>query len=245
LKKRADLLLVEKKIVSSRSKAQAMIMAGQIYADGKKINKSGEVLKIDAKIDVFELNSEWVSRGAHKLLHAIEFFNINVEGNICLDLGASTGGFSQVLLKNKAKKIFSVDVGTNQLHEKLKNEKKIISIEKTNARYLNQNIINEKIDIIVCDVSFISMKKVLKPCLDFLDKEKGLVIGLIKPQFEASKDEIKKGGIILDPLIHKRICNDFENWFLKDCDMKLLGVTSSPLKGPKGNIEFLIAAKYS
>ncbi len=245
MKKRADLLLVEKKIVSSRSKAQAMIMAGQIYADGKKINKSGEILNKDAKIDVLELNSEWVSRGAYKLLHAIEFFNINIEGNICLDLGASTGGFSQVLLKNKAKKIFSVDVGKNQLHEKLKNEKKIISIEKTNARYLNKNMVSEKIDIIVCDVSFISMKKVLKPCLGFLNKDKGLVIGLIKPQFEASKDEIKKGGIILDPFIHKRICNDFENWFVKDCNMKLLGVTRSPLKGPKGNIEFLIAAKYN
>ena len=161
-----------------------------------------------------------------------------------MDLGASTGGFSEVLLKHGVKKIYSVDVGTNQLHEKLKKEKKIINIEKTNARYLSNKIIYEKVDLIVCDVSFISMKKVIEPCLDFLDKKTGIIIGLIKPQFEASRNEIERGGIISNKFIHQRICYEFKNWFIQKCKMKIIGISQSPIKGPKGNIEFLIAAKF-
>jgi len=244
LKKRADLLLVEKNFAETRTKAQAMIMAGQVSVDGKIINKSGENLLSTSNIKISNLHPKWVSRGALKLLHAIQTFNIEVKNFICLDLGASTGGFSEVLLKYGAKKIYSVDVGTNQLHEKLKKNKKIINIEKTNARYLSDVIIPEKVDLMVCDVSFISMKKVVEPCLSFLKDKSGIIIGLIKPQFEASQNEIQKGGIILNSLVHKRICDDLENWFVQKLKMKVIGIIQSPIKGPKGNIEFLIAAKF-
>jgi len=243
LKKRADLLLVEKNLAETRSKAQSMIMAGQVIIDGKKVKKSGESFNFTSNVEISDLHPQWVSRGAYKLLHALNFFNIDVEGLICLDIGASTGGFTEVLLKNKAKKIYSIDVGTNQLHEKLKKEKNITSYEKTNARYLNNEIIKEEIDLIVCDVSFISMKKVIEPSLSFLKKKKGTVIGLIKPQFEASREEIKKGGLILDQQIHKRICDEFDLWFSQNCNMQVIGIIKSPIVGPKGNIEFLILAK--
>jgi 23S rRNA (cytidine1920-2'-O)/16S rRNA (cytidine1409-2'-O)-methyltransferase len=187
LKKRADLLLVDKKITDSRTKAQAMIMAGQISINGKKVLKSGETYEEDVNIHVTKLHPQWVSRGALKLCHAIQNFNIEIANLVCLDLGASTGGFTEVLLSKNVKKIYAVDVGSNQLHEKLKKDSRIVNLSKTNARYLNKDIIHDIIDIIVCDVSFISMKKVIQPSLQFLDEENGVVIGLIKPQFESKK----------------------------------------------------------
>ena len=237
--------MVEQNFVETRSKAQAMIMAGQVSIKGKIIKKCGETYSSDSNIQVSDLHPKWVSRGAFKLLHALKTFKTEVRNYVCLDIGSSTGGFSEVLLKNNAKKIYSVDVGKNQLHEKLKKEKKIISIEKTNARYISKKIIPEKIDLIVCDVSFISMKKVLTPSLTLLNKETGMVIGLIKPQFEANRSEVKKGGIISEELIHSRICKEFENWFITKCKMKVLGITQSPIKGSKGNIEFFIGAKFN
>ena len=243
MKKRADLLLVEKKIVETRTKAQAMIMAGQIFINGKKVLKSGELHNSDISIVSKSLHPEWVSRGALKLLHAFEYFKIDVTGFKCLDIGASTGGFTEVLLSKKVKKIYSVDVGTNQLHEKLKNNPKVINIPKTNAKYLTKDIIPDLVNIIVCDVSFISMKKVIEPSLIFLEKNSGVILALIKPQFESEKKEIKKGGIIIDHNIHERICKDYKEWFTLKCKMKVLGITPSPIKGPKGNIEFLICAK--
>ncbi len=243
MKKRADLLLVDKKITDSRSKAQAMIMAGQVSINGKNVLKSGELYEANADVVKENIHPQWVSRGAFKLLYALENFNIDIIDSICLDLGASTGGFTEVLLSKYAKKIYAVDVGTNQLHEKLKYHNKIINISKTNARYLSNNIICDSINVIVCDVSFISMKKVIEPCLQFLEKENGMVIGLIKPQFEASKNEIQKGGVILDSEIHARICEDFREWFSSKCKMEVQGIIPSPIKGPKGNIEFLIYAK--
>ena len=187
MKKRVDLLLVDKKITDSRTKAQAMIMAGQISINGKKVLKSGELYETNADIVKANLHPQWVSRGALKLLYALENFNIDVKDSICLDLGASTGGFTEVLLSKKTKKIYAVDVGTNQLHEKLRKQIKVVNISKTNARYLSKNIVRDTINVIVCDVSFISMKRVVEPCLQFLEKENGIVIGLIKPQFEAKK----------------------------------------------------------
>ncbi len=243
MKKRADLLLVERKFAETRSKAQAMIMAGQVFIEDKKIIKSGETFKYNSKIFIEKLHSQWVSRGAFKLIHAIEYFNLRLENLICLDIGASTGGFTEVLLKHNVKKIYAVDSGTNQLHEKLKSEKRIINLEKTNARYLNNIIIPEPIDLIVCDSSFISLKKVLYPSLNFLSKTQGKIIALIKPQFEAHKSEIKKGGVVVDSIVHQRICLEINNWFKEACKMKVTGIIQSPLKGPKGNIEFLILAQ--
>ena len=243
MKKRADLLLIEKKIAKTRTKAQAMIMAGQIFINGKKVLKSGELYNSDANIVSNSLHPEWVSRGALKLLHAFDYFKIDVTDFKCLDIGASTGGFTEVLLSKKVKKIYSVDVGTNQLHEKLINNSKVINIPKTNARYLNKDIIPDIVNIIVCDVSFISMKKVIEPSLLFLEKKSGIILALIKPQFESEKKEIKKGGIITDKNVHARICNEYKEWFTSKCKMKILGITPSPIKGSKGNIEFLIYAK--
>jgi len=165
LKKRVDLLLVDKNIVESRTKAKAMIMAGQISINGKKVLKSGETYEEDVNIHVTKLHPQWVSRGALKLCHAIQNFNIEIANLVCLDLGASTGGFTEVLLSKNVKKIYAVDVGSNQLHEKLKKDSRIVNLSKTNARYLNKDIIHDIIDIIVCDVSFISMKKVIQPSL--------------------------------------------------------------------------------
>ena len=243
MKKRADLLLVEKKIVETRTKAQAMIMAGQIFINGKKVLKSGELYNPDVRIVSKSLHPEWVSRGALKLLHAFEYFKIDVTGFKCLDIGASTGGFTEVLLSKKVQKVYSVDVGTNQLHEKLIKNSKVINIPRTNARYLTKDIIPDLVNIIVCDVSFISMKKVIEPSLSFLNNDSGVIIALIKPQFESEKKEIKKGGIIKDKHIHTRICNDYKEWFTSKFKMEVLGITPSPIKGPKGNIEFLICAK--
>ena len=244
MKKRIDLLLVEKNHVETRAKAQAMIMAGQVFVAGKKVKKCGEVFVSNSSISIVSLHPRWVSRGALKLIYAIEYFNLQIKNLICLDIGSSTGGFTEVLLKNKAKKIYAVDVGTNQIHESLKKEEKIISLEKTNARYLNKKIIPDMIDLIVCDLSFISLKKVLKTSLDFLDKKNGMVIALIKPQFEANKFEIKRGGVIIDPIVHQRICKEIETWFVKDCKMKVQGIIKSPINGPKGNIEFLILVRF-
>jgi len=243
LKKRIDLLLVDQNIAESRSKAQAMIMAGQIFIEGKKVLKSGELYQKNIEITFNNLHPQWVSRGALKLIFALEYFKINVNNFKCLDIGASTGGFTDVLLSKNIQKIFSVDVGTNQLHEKLINNPKVINIQKTNARYLDKNLIPEEIDLIVCDVSFISMKKVIEPNLLFLKKNEGIIIALIKPQFESEKHEVKKGGLVKDGKVHKRICNDFKSWFSLMCKMKVLGIIPSPIKGPKGNIEFLICAR--
>ena len=241
-KKRLDQILVEKGITQTRAKAQAIIMAGEVFVEDKKILKSGSYFLENSKIVIKDRNKEWVSRGSYKLLKAVEYFNINIQNKICLDLGSSTGGFTHVLLKKKAKKIYAIDVGTNQLHEKLLKEKKIISMQKTNARYLDKKIINHKIDIIVCDVSFISLKKVIKPNLCFL-KNHSIIIILIKPQFEANKKEIKK-GVVRDPNIHNRICEDIKIWLINECQSKIIGLVESPIKGPKGNVEFLIVAKY-
>ena len=241
-KKRLDQILVERGSAETRAKAQAIIMSGEVYVEGKQILKSGLSFLENSKIIIKDKNKEWVSRGSYKLLKALENFDINIENKICLDLGSSTGGFTHVLLSNKAKKIYAVDVGTNQLHEKLLNEKKIISIEKTNARYLNRKLITDNIDVIVCDVSFISVKKIIKPNLCFL-KNNSIIIILIKPQFEANKKEIKR-GVVRDPNIHNRICEDIKHWLINECKSKIIGLVESPIKGPKGNIEFLVVAKY-
>ena len=241
-KKRLDQILVERGSAGTRAKAQAIIMSGEVYVEGKQILKSGLSFLENSKIIIKDKNKEWVSRGSYKLLKALENFDINIENKICLDLGSSTGGFTHVLLSKKAKKIYAVDVGTNQLHEKLLNEKKIISIEKTNARYLNRKLITDNIDVIVCDVSFISVKKIIKPNLCFL-KNNSIIIILIKPQFEANKKEIKK-GVVRDPNIHNRICEEIKTWLINECKSKIIGLVESPIKGPKGNIEFLVVAKY-
>ena len=242
-KLRLDQLLVNNNLAISKSKAQSMIMAGQVSVDGKTITKSGNSFKIESKITIKKLNPQWVSRGALKLLKAIEFFNIDVEKKICLDIGSSTGGFSEVLLKKNAKKIYSVDVGTNQLHEKLRREMKIVSIENFNAKFLDNSVIQDKIDLVVCDVSFISLKKVILPSLSLLSS-RAEMITLIKPQFETDKRNLKK-GIVKDEKIHKEVCSNIEKWFVDKCNAKIIGLIPSPITGPKGNVEFLIYSLFN
>jgi len=241
-KLRLDQILLNRNLAESKSKAQAMIMAGQVFVDSIKINKSGYNIKSNSLIEIKNLGPEWVSRGAMKLIKALDTHQIQVSNKICIDLGSSTGGFTDVLIQRGAKKVYAVDVGTNQLHEKLKKNTQVISFEKTNARYLTKEIISELIEIMVCDVSFISLKKVIVPNLKLL-KNKSTIIALIKPQFESKKNESKK-GVVRDSQIHERICNETKDWFESDCDCKVLSIIESPIMGPKGNVEFLITAKY-
>ena len=238
---RLDQILFDRKLAESKSKAQAMIMAGQVFVEGKVINKSGYNIKPDAKIKIKDIGPEWVSRGAYKLIKALDENDIKVDNKTCMDLGASTGGFTEVLVKRNAKKVFAVDVGTNQLHEKLKKMKEIVNIEKTNARYLTKDLITEFIELLVCDVSFISLKKVILPCLNFL-KKNSVIIVLIKPQFESKKNETKK-GVVKDSEVHLRICNEIQNWFENECNCEVLKIIESPITGPKGNKEFLLTAR--
>ena len=216
-------------------------MAGQVFVEGKVINKSGYNIKPDAKIKIKDIGPEWVSRGAYKLIKALDENNIKVDNKTCMDIGASTGGFTEALIKRKAKKVFAVDVGTNQLHEKLKKIKEIINLEKTNARYLTTDLITESIELLVCDVSFISLKKVILPCLNFL-KKNSVIIVLIKPQFESKKNETKK-GVVKDSEVHLRICNEIQKWFENECNCEVLKIIESPITGPKGNKEFLLTAR--
>jgi len=238
---RLDQILFDRKLAESKSKAQAMIMACQVFVEGKVINKSGYNIKPDAKIKIKDIGPEWVSRGAYKLIKALDENDIKVDNKTCMDLGASTGGFTEVLVKRNAKKVFAVDVGTNQLHEKLKKMKEIVNIEKTNARYLTKDLITEFIELLVCDVSFISLKKVILPCLNFL-KKNSVIIVLIKPQFESKKNETKK-GVVKDSEVHLRICNEIQNWFENECNCEVLKIIESPITGPKGNKEFLLTAR--
>ena len=217
-------------------------MAGQGFVEGKMINKSGFNVNQEVKIEIKTLGPKWVSRGANKLLTALEKNAISVKKKICIDLGSSTGGFTDVLIQGGAKKVYAVDVGTNQLHEKLKKNNKVISLEKTNARYLKKDQFEELIDIMVCDVSFISLKKVIEPNL-YLLRNKSIIIALIKPQFESKKNETNK-GVVRDIIIHQRICNEISEWFETIGNSKVLSINESPIKGPKGNIEFLITVKY-
>ena len=241
-KQRLDQILFNRNLAESKTKAQAMIMAGQVFVEGKIINKSGFNISHNATIEIKNLGSKWVSRGATKLLTALEKNEIIVKNKICIDLGSSTGGFTDVLIQRGAQKVYAIDVGTNQLHEKLKENNKVISLEKTNARYLKKDQFVELIDIMVCDVSFISLKKVIEPNLHLL-KDESVIIALIKPQFESKKNETKK-GVVKDFIIHQRICNEISEWFENIGRSKVLSIDESPLKGPKGNTEFLITVKY-
>ncbi|MBS56727.1 MAG: TlyA family rRNA (cytidine-2'-O)-methyltransferase [Rickettsiales bacterium] len=241
-KQRLDQILFYRNLAESKSKAQAMIMAGQVFVEGIRIDKSGFNINHNASIEIKNLGPEWVSRGATKLITALDRNDITVKNKICIDLGSSTGGFTDVLIQSGAKKVYAVDVGTNQLHEKLKNNIKVVSLEKTNARYITREIVGELIDVMVCDVSFISLKKVIQPNLHLL-KNESIIIALIKPQFESKKNETKK-GVVRDSKIHQRICNEISEWFSKICNCKVLSIIESPIRGPKGNMEFLITVKY-
>lgn len=241
MKARADQLLVDRGLAESRAKAQALILAGLVYSGERKIEKAGQGLAEDAALEVRGKDHPWVSRGGIKLAHALDHFGWEVTGAVALDVGASTGGFTDVLLQKGAAKVFAVDVGTNQLAWTLRQDPRVIVHERTNARYLTDAVVTEPVDIIVCDASFIGLAKVLDKALDFARPD-GRLVALVKPQFEAERSEIGKGGVVRDPAVHARVCAAAADW-LRGRGWRVEGVTQSPITGPEGNVEFLIAAR--
>jgi 23S rRNA (cytidine1920-2'-O)/16S rRNA (cytidine1409-2'-O)-methyltransferase len=239
-KLRIDQLLVSRGLAESRTRAQALIMAGAVFSGEKKIAKAGDMLAEDAPLEVRGRDHPWVSRGGIKLEHGLTHFGFDVAGAVALDVGSSTGGFTDVLLSRGAAKVYAVDVGTNQLAWKLRQDPRVVVHEQTNARSLDAGIIPEAIDIVVCDASFISLAKVLEAPLR-LAKPGSKLVALIKPQFEAGREEIGKGGVVRDPAVHERVCTEAKGW-VEGQGWTVLGIEPSPITGPEGNVEFLLGA---
>jgi 23S rRNA (cytidine1920-2'-O)/16S rRNA (cytidine1409-2'-O)-methyltransferase len=240
-KLRADQMLVDRGLAESRAKAQALILAGLVFAGERKLDKPGQALGEDSPLEVRGREHPWVSRGGIKLAHALDHFGWDVTGAVALDVGSSTGGFTDVLLQRGAAKVFAIDVGTNQLAWKLRQDPRVVVHEKTNARYLTNEIVTEAVDVVVCDASFIALSKVLDTALTFA-KEGGRLIALVKPQFEAERHEIGKGGVVKDAAVHERVCAAAADW-VRSRGWEVHGLVQSPITGPEGNVEFLLAAR--
>lgn len=241
VKKRVDQLLVDLGLAESKTKAQAYIMAGLVSAGGRKLEKPGQQVASDTNVELKGKDHPWVSRGGLKLDHALKHFDLDVFGMTAIDVGSSTGGFTDVLLENGVAKVFAVDSGTNQLAWKLRQDDRVVVHEQTSARILTETHIAEKIDLIVCDASFISLTKVLERPMTFA-KPGGWLLALIKPQFEAERDQVGKGGVVRDISVHQAVCDKVENWLVQS-GWSVEGIIKSPITGPKGNVEFLIAAR--
>jgi len=240
-KTRADQRIVDLGLAESRTRAQALILAGLVFAGDRRIDKAGQQVADDAPIDVRGRDHPWVSRGGLKLVHALDHFDLDVAGMVAIDVGSSTGGFTDVLLSRGAKRIYAVDSGTNQLAWKLRQDDRVIVHEQTSARILTSVHIPEPIDLIVCDASFIGLAKVLETPLGFA-RPGALLVTLIKPQFEAARHEVGKKGVVRDTAVHARVCDEARE-YLVSVGWDVLGVTASPITGPQGNVEFLIAAR--
>ena len=243
MKIRADQLLVSRGLAESRTRAQALIMAGAVFSGEKKLSKAGDMLAEDAPLQVRGKDHPWVSRGGIKLEHGLTHFGFDVRGAVALDVGSSTGGFTDVLLSRGAAKVYAVDVGTNQLAWKLRQDSRVVVHEQTNARHLNFSIVPEPVDIVVCDASFIGLAKVLEAPFR-LARSDAKLVALIKPQFEAGRQEVGKGGVVRDPAVHERVCTEAVEW-VKSQGWTVLGITESPITGPEGNVEFLLGAQKS
>ena len=240
-KVRADQLLVSRGLAESRTRAQALIMAGAVFSGEKKLAKAGDMLAEGAPLEVRGKDHPWVSRGGTKLDHGLSHFGFDVTSAVALDVGSSTGGFTDVLLSRGAAKVYAVDVGTNQLAWRLRQDSRVIVHEQTNARELDSNIIPESVDVVVCDASFIGLAKVLEAPLR-LAKHGAKLVALIKPQFEAGRAEVGKGGVVRDPAVHERVCAAAKAW-VESQGWTVLGITPSPITGPEGNVEFLLGAE--
>lgn len=241
---RADQLLVARGLAESRARAQAMIMAGKVLSGSKRIAKPGDMLAEDAALTLKEPDHPFVSRGGLKLAHGLAVFDLSPAGRICLDIGASTGGFTDVLLANGATRVHAVDVGHGQLAWKLRQDERVIVHERINARYLDRSIVNDPISVLVCDASFIGLRTILPAGLS-LCVPGAFAIALIKPQFEAGPESIGKGGVVRDPAIREEVCRMIESWWSSLPGWQVRGIEPSPITGPSGNVEFLIAATYS
>ena len=237
IKKRLDVLLTEQMYADTRSKAQAIIMAGQVYVNGQKADKPGTAYEETVQIEVRGVTCPYVSRGGLKLEKALRDFGVKPDGFVCSDSGASTGGFTDCLLQQGAKKVFAIDVGYGQLDWKIRSDERVVVMERTNIRYVTPEDLGEPLDLSVIDVSFISLKIVL-PAIKALLKPTGQVLCLIKPQFEAGKEKVGKKGVVREPEIHKEVLDSFVET-VHELGFTILGLTFSPVKGPEGNIEFL------
>lgn len=240
-KVRADVALVDRGLVESRSKAQALIMAGKVFAGERKLAKAGEAVAADQALEVRGQDHPWVSRGGLKLARALEVFRIDPAGAVCLDLGASTGGFTDVLLGAGAERVYAVDVGHGQLAWKLRNDLRVVVLERTNARNLTSAEVPEPVDLLVCDASFIGLEVILPAPLALAKPSASLVV-LIKPQFEVGRENVGKGGVVRDPALHDQVCRRIETWMNAQPGWCVDGICESPITGPEGNKEFLLAA---
>lgn len=238
IKKRLDVLLVERLYAETRSKAQAIIMSGNVYVNGQKADKPGTSFEETVDIEVRGAVCPYVSRGGLKLEKALRDFGVKPDGYVCSDSGASTGGFTDCLLQQGAKKVFAIDVGYGQLDWKIRSDERVVVMERTNIRYVTPEDLGEPLDLSVIDVSFIGLEIVLPTIKNLLKPGKGQVLCLIKPQFEAGKDNVGKKGVVRDPKIHQMVLDNFVS-LAKGLGFTILGLTFSPVKGPEGNIEFL------
>lgn len=238
VKKRLDVLLTEQGYADTRSKAQAIIMSGMVYVDGQKADKPGISYEETVSIEVRGETCPYVSRGGLKLEKALRDFGVKPDGYVCSDSGASTGGFTDCLLQQGAKKVFAIDVGYGQLDWKIRSDPRVVVMERTNIRFVTSEQLGEPLDLSVVDVSFISLKLVLPVIKSLLKQDRGQVLCLIKPQFEAGKEKVGKKGVVRDPATHKEVLDNFVA-LADELEFHILGLTFSPVKGPEGNIEFL------
>ena len=237
-KERLDVLLVQQGLANSRELAKAYIMAGNVYVDGQKEDKAGTKVAVTAKLEVKGNQMKYVSRGGYKLEQAMDVFGIRLDGKICLDIGASTGGFTDCMLQNGASKVYAIDVGYGQFAWKLRNDERVVCLEKTNVRYVTHEQVPDEGDFASIDVSFISLTKVLPAVLGVLG-EKGQLVCLIKPQFEAGREKVGKKGVVRDSSVHREVIEMIVE-YVRTQSLGILGLDFSPIKGPEGNIEYLI-----
>lgn len=237
-KERLDILLVEKGIIASREKAKASIMAGDIFVDGQRVDKAGEKVSVTANIEFKGKTLQYVSRGGLKLEKAMNKFPITLKDKVCMDIGASTGGFTDCMLQNGASKVFAVDVGYGQFAWKLRVDERVVCMERTNIRYVTPEDIGELLDFASIDVSFISLKKIMPATISLL-KDDGEVVALIKPQFEAGREKVGKKGVVRDIEVHKEVVYGIVDYLTSE-GLNVLGLSYSPIKGPEGNIEYLV-----
>jgi 23S rRNA (cytidine1920-2'-O)/16S rRNA (cytidine1409-2'-O)-methyltransferase len=240
MKRRLDQLLVDRGLVETRSRAQALVMAGKVFSGERKLDKAGQQVAEDIALEVRGQDHPWVSRGGLKLAHALAHFSVDPAGWVAIDVGASTGGFTDVLLQGGAATVYAVDVGHGQLAWKLRSDDRVVVLEKTNARHLTAERVPGPVDAVVCDASFISLKTVLPAALAMV-KPGGRLIALIKPQFEAGRALVGKGGVVRDPAVHAAVCAEIRDWLAGLGGWQVDGIVPSPITGPEGNVEFLIA----
>ena len=243
MKERLDVLLVKRNLASSREKAKAIIMSGNVFVEGQREDKAGSTFPEEVSIEVRGHTLPYVSRGGLKLEKAIANFDVSVKDKVCTDVGSSTGGFTDCMLQNGAKKVFAIDVGRGQLDWKLRNDPRVICMEKTNIRYVTPEDLGEEIDFSSIDVSFISLTKVLEPIRNYLAKD-GEIVALIKPQFEAGREKVGKKGVVREKSTHREVIQKIMDYAMS-IGFDLCALDFSPIKGPEGNIEYLIHLKKS